>query len=331
MIVAGDIGGTYCRLAACADGGRVVAQKIYSSRDYRCLADTVLEFMAHTGYRFKIGCFGLPGAVIGQRCRLTNLAWEIVDAGELAVVTDIGRVILLNDVAANAYGIATLASDEILTINPGEPVLDGNIVVVSPGTGLGEAARIFVDGNPVVIASEGGHAEFGPIDDAEIALLKYVQRSYRCATYELILSGSGLERMYQVQRTRSGRPTPDWLAARLAVEDPASVISEIALSRHDEACIQALDMYVSILAAEASNAALKFLTLGGVYLGGGIVPRISAKLLEPLFMARFACKDKMAELLRRIPVHIIMNDRTALQGAIARAVAEKLYAVTPRE
>jgi glucokinase len=234
-------------------------------------------------------------------------------------------------VAANTYGIPTLASDEIFTINPGEPVPDGNIVVVSPGTGLGEAARIFVDGNPVVIASEGGHADFGPIDDAEIALLKYVQRFYHCVTYELILSGCGLERMYHVQRARSGQPAPAWLAARFAVEDRASVISEIALSREDEACVQALDMYVSVLAAEASNAALKFLAVGGVYLGGGIAPQISAKLMEPLFMARFTCKDKMEELLRMIPVHVIMNDRTALQGMIARATREKLQSLTARE
>ncbi|HEX3873831.1 MAG TPA: glucokinase [Solirubrobacteraceae bacterium] len=311
MIIAADIGGTSCRLAACEDDGRVVDLEVYPSRDYARLGDVVSQFAARGPYRFRVGCFGLPGAVIGGRCKPTDLPWELVDAAELAAATGIDHVELVNDLEANAYGLPTLSADELLVLNAGCPVPGGNVAIVSPGTGLGEAAVILVDGAPVVIASEGGHADFGPIDDGEVELLRYIQRFYRCATYELVLSGYGLECMYQVQRERLGGPAPERLAA--------NEISEAALAGDDEMCVRALDMYVSILAAEAANATLKFFALGGVFIGGGIAPKIRRKLVEPAFMDRFACKDKMAGVLRSVPVSLILNDRAALQGAITHA------------
>lgn len=320
MIIAGDIGGTNCRLAACEDDGHPVAQQIYPSQSYHRFADIVLDFMARTGHHFRAGCFGLAGPVVRQRCQLTNIDWDVVDAADLSAETGIERIELLNDVETTAYGIATLTASEVLTLNPGEPVSGGNVAIVTAGSDIGEAALIFGGDESVVIASEGGSADFGPIDDAEIELLKYIQRTFRCVSYEMVVSGFGLECMYYLHRDRSGRATPQWLAERLASGDRPAAISEVALSGRDEACVRALEMYVSILAAETANVALKFLALGGVYIGGGVPPKIRQMLVEPLFMDRFTCKDKMSGLLRRIPVHVILDDNVGLQGAAARAV-----------
>ena len=320
MIVAGDIGATNCRLAACEDDGRPVAQHIYPSQSFHHFADIVLDFIARTGHHFRAGCFGLAGPVVSQRCKLTALDWSVVDGAELSAETGIERVALLNDVEASAYGIATLTSEELLILNPGEAVPGGNIAIVSAGSDIGEAALIFNGDEPVVIASEGGCADFGPVEDAEIELLEYMQRTYRCVSYAMVVSGFGLECMYNLQRERSGQETPPWLDERLATGDRPAVISEAALAGQDEACVRALEMYVSILAAETANVALKFLALGGVYLGGGVPPKIRQMLVKPLFMDRFTIKHMMADLMKRIPVHVILNDNVGLRGAAARAI-----------
>jgi len=325
MIIAGDIGGTHCRLVACDDAGQVVAQKDYSSRAFPRFADVLKKFIADTGHvgsQFQVACFGLPGPVLAGRCRLTNLAWE-VDAAELAAETGIGRVLLLNDLAANAYGIETLKPSEIVTLNAGQPVPGGNIVVVAPGTGLGEAGLIYADGRPVAVATEGGHTDFGPANDLEVELLQHARRRYKSVTYETLISGPGLENIHDFLRERSGQPVPSWLAEKLSTGDRSAVISMAALSHGDPICEQALDVFVEILASEAANMALKFLAAGGVYLGGGVPPKILPKLQEPLFMSRFTSKDKMAWLLPRIPVHVIINDRAALQGTIAHALRNR--------
>ncbi len=318
MFLAGDIGGTNCRLIACDSQGRLGAQQVFPSSAYTRFTDVVLEFIARTGQRYLAACFGLPGPVIDQCCKLTNLAWT-VDGRDLAAETGIGSVLLVNDLQANAYGIEGLAADCLATINSGIPVDGGTLAVVSPGTGLGEAALVYVQGQALAIASEGGHADFGPMNDLEIDLVRYMQRSYRCVTYELLLSGPGLRRIYDFLGERDDRPTPQWLLQRMAAGDPAAAISAAALERRDRRCEQALDLFVSILAAEASNAALKFLAVGGVYLGGGIPPKILPRLREPFFMSRFASKEKMAGLLSGIPIHVILDDRAALQGALLQA------------
>lgn len=320
MIVAGDIGATNCRLASCEDDGRPVAQHIYPSKDYRHFAEIVRDFTTRTGHRFRAGCFGLAGPVVGQRCKLTALDWGVVDAAELSAEAGIEQVTLINDVEAAAYAIATLTSDELLTLNPGEAVPGGNIAIVTAGSDIGEAAIVFCGDEPVVIATEGGCADFGPIDDAEIELLRSIQRTHGCVSYAMVISGFGLECMYNLHRDRSGRATPQWLADRLASGDRPAAISEAALSSQDEACVRALQMYVSILAAETANVALKFLAQGGVYLGGGVPPKIRQMLVEPLFMERFTMKYMIADLMKRIPVHVILNDNIGLRGAAARAV-----------
>ncbi|MGX2993336.1 glucokinase [Streptomyces sp. JNUCC 64] len=320
MILAGDIGGTSSRLAVCHEDGTVVESAVLPSTSYPGLAALVRAFTTGTGHRLTAACFGLPGPVIDQRCRFVTLDWGELTAREVAEATGVERVLLLNDVEAAAHGIPSLPPGRTVTLNPGRPRPGGTVVLVSPGTGLGQAALLTVGGERVVIASEGGHTDFAPTDDAELDLLARVRAEHPAATYERVLSGAGLAVMYQVQRARSGIPEPAWLTDRFTTDDPARVVGESAVEGTDEVCVRALGMYTGVLAAQAANTALAFLALGGVYLGGGVVPKIRTGLLDPLFMRRFTGKDKMAALLGDIPVHLVLDELTGLRGAIDQAV-----------
>jgi glucokinase len=328
MILAGDVGGTHCRLVACDESGNLISQRVYSSRAYARLADILTDFIAQLEQKPTIGCFGLPGPVLKGCCRVTNLDWKI-DAAELAAQTGIGRVYLLNDLAANAYGITTLKPAEVLTVHAGEPIPEGNIAVLAPGTGLGEAGLIHADGQPFAIATEGGHTDFAPTTELEIELLRYGQRRFKAVTYETLVSGPGLEHIYDFLCERAGQTATNPLLEQLQPGDRSAAISQAALLHRDALCEQALDLFVEILASEAANLALKFLAVGGIYLGGGIPPKIQQKFFEPGFLRRFTAKDRMEWLLPRIPVYIILNDRAALQGATAHAL-QKLHAEKPR-
>jgi glucokinase len=318
MILAGDIGGTNCRLIASDLEGRPLAQHVYASRDHASFAEVLARFIEKTGHRFDIACFGLPGPVLGHHVRLTNLPWE-VDAQQLTAETGIPQVLLLNDLAANAYGLETLKPAELHTLNVGEPVPHGNIAIVAPGTGLGEAGLVYCDGQPLAIGSEGGHSDFGPTNDLELDLLRYALAHGKPGENETFIAGPGLVLIHSFLQERSGQATPTWLCDEFAAGDDSAAISNAALASKDPICEQALDLYVELLAGEAANLALKFLAVGGVYLGGGVPPKILPKLRTPRFLRRFTAKNRMDWLLPRIPVHVILNDRAALQGAVAHA------------
>ncbi|MBZ8179719.1 glucokinase [Oscillatoria salina] len=315
MILAGDLGGTNCRLAVFDMDLSVVTQKIYKCRDYDSFEAIVEHFITNCEYSLKAACFGLPGPVKQGKCKLTNLPWPEIDATKLVEVSGGLPVKLLNDVEANAYGLKTLQEDELVTLNEGDPIPGGNCAIVSPGTGLGEAALIEVEGRSHAIASEGGHADFAPLNELQMDLVKYVQQKYRRVSYEIMLGGPGLVWMYDFLLDRSNTTTPEWLAQEMTQGDKAAAISNAALNNKCPICVQALDMFVSILGSEAANAAVKFLATGGVYIGGGIPPRILNKLQEPLFMENFLNKDKMVNFLKGIPIYVILNDKAALQGA----------------
>lgn len=318
MILAGDIGGTNCRLIACDDSGKPVAQRTSSSRDYARFSDVLKEFIEQTGHRFDVACFGFPGPVLNNSVRLTNLPWE-VDAVELSAQTGVPRILLLNDLAANAYGIETLRPDELATLNVGEPIAQGNIAVVAPGTGLGQAGLVYCDGQPLAIGTEGGHTDFAPTNDLEIELLRFARSRRPAVDNETFISGPGLALIHEFLRERSGQPSPNWLLDQFAAGDDSAAISVAALHQKDSICEQALDLFVELLASEAANFALKLLAVGGVYLGGGIPPKILPKLREPAFLRRFTAKNRMGWLMPRIPIHVILNDHCAQQGAVAHA------------
>ena len=263
-------------------------------------------------------CFGVAGPVVDNRCRATNLPW-IIDGHALTETLNTSCVHLINDVEAAAHGVLILEPEEIEMIQ-GEPQETGTKVLVAPGTGLGEA-MLYWDGERYrAVPSEGGHASFAPTSDLAIELLRYLRTSFLHVSFDRVLSGNGLHAIYEFLRdTKKNEPT--WFAERLPTGDPPALIAEAGLAGKPDICAQALDLFVSILAAEAGNCALKMLARGGVYLGGGIAPKIIAKIREPNFTQMFIAKGRYKRLLASIPVAVILNDKAALLGAASVAAS----------
>jgi glucokinase len=324
-ILAGDVGATHTRLALFAADPRVpVAFETYPSHDHAGLEEMVQTFLAAHPAELDRACFGVAGPIRDGHVKMINLAWP-VDAASLANVLGLKAVSLINDLAANAYGIGELAPDDFETLNQGAAVPDGTMAVISAGTGLGEAG-LLTDGAPDlgrvrVIPSEGGHTDFGPRSELEVELYQYLAVEDEHVSYERVCSGMGLLNIYRFLRRRSRIPEPGWLTAEIAARDAAAVISRTALGQRDPVCVQALDLMVSIYGAEAGNLALKYFASGGVYVGGGIAPRIMPKLRDGSFIRSFVAKGRYADLLEQIPVRVILNDRTALLGAAHYATA----------
>lgn len=270
-------------------------------------------------------CFGVAGPVIDNRCQATNLPW-VIDGADLAKhlkLSQASRVRLLNDLEATAYGLLVLQPDETTTLNQGSPspasaATKRTMALIAAGTGLGEAILFWEGGRYHPMPSEGGHASFAPTSDLEIDLLCHIRAHYLHVSYERVLSGAGLYAIYEfLKETKKNEPT--WLAERIKVEDPAAVIAEVGLAGHAEVCKQALDLFAAIYGAEAGNLALKALALDGVYLGGGIAPKLLPKLQDGTFMRAFTAKGRYKRLLSGIPVRVIMNQKTALLGAASVA------------
>lgn len=314
LILAGDIGGTNTRLGLFDEGQGCVAKKTYPSRNYPDLGQIVAAFCAENPSPVTRACFAIAGPVLHGRSNPPNLPWH-VQATELARQIELDSVSLINDLEANAYGISALTAKDLAVVVPGERAAAGNAAVISPGTGLGEAG-LFWDGKGLhPYACEGGHADFAPRNELEVELLRYLLARFDHVSYERVLSGPGLYRIYQFLRdTGRGRQDAD-IAAALDHEDPAAVISKAALAKNCPICIQALDMFVTICGAEAGNLALKAMATQGIYLGGGIAPKIMEKLQGPLFIGAFSDKGRMKPLLEKVPIWVIMNPETALLGA----------------
>ena len=313
MLLAGDIGATNCRLAFFDENLTVVNKSFYKCKDYKNFEEVVSNFISSYDYHIEKACFGIPGPIKDGRCKLTNVTWTI-DSQLLAQVTN-SSVALLNDVEANAYGLETLQNDELVTLNEATPLPGGNRAIVAVGTSVGEAALINVNGQMHGIASEGGHRDFGPFNELQWELLRYTQRQYQRVSYEVLLGGQGLIQIYNFLRDSGYGVTPAWLAQEMKTGDKAAAIANAALKNKCELCAQAMDLFISILAAQAGNVAVTFTATGGVYLGGGIPPRIVEKLRSSMFLENFINKDKMRDFLQSIPVYIILNDQAALQGA----------------
>lgn len=306
MDIAGDIGGTHTRLAlfdSKADGP--AALEVYPSRDHDGLESMIHAFLATHPAAVERACFGVAGPVQNGHVKTTNLAWP-VDARSVAGVLGIDHVGLVNDLYANAYGIADLGPGDIATLREGDPSMGGNAAVISAGTGLGEAGLFWDKRRYHVFASEGGHTDFAPRDDDEFALRAHLARNHAHVSYERVCSGMGLVAIHAFLTDRDG--------AGVGRTD-ASAIAKAALDGSDPVCVRALDMMVRIYGAEAGNLALKLLATGGIYVGGGIAPRILPRLRDGGFLEALDAKGRFAGLLSRIPVHVILNDRTALLGA----------------
>lgn len=316
MIIAGDIGGTHARLGVFTENAAqpsLVRARVFPSRDYKQLADVVREFLGNDKEPVKSFCFGVAGPVDGGVAHPTNLDWVLEERHMSKALG--APVLLINDLEANAYGIAALGPDDIETLQKGEPGKHANQCVVSAGTGLGEAGLFWDGAVHRPFACEGGHTTFAPGDKDEIALLEYLMRDFDHVSWERVLSGPGLHNIYKFLRDTGRQAEPAWLAEHLAQGDPSSAIADAAIHGKAELCEQALDMFVALYGSEAGNMALKTLALAGVYLGGGIAPKILGKLREGVFTKAFAAKGRMRGLLETIPIHVIVNDQTALKGA----------------
>ena len=325
MILAGDVGGTKTALGLFEEQGAdlaAVRQATFASRDFPSL-EAVLKRMLETGppVRLAAACFGVPGPVVNGRCSTTNLPWE-PDEARLAQAIGVGRVRLLNDLEAAAHGMLTLAPAELEPLQAAA-AQRGPRVLIAAGTVLGEAILHWDGRRHLVMPSEGGHTDFAPRDEREVALLRFLMREFGHVSYERVLSGPGLLNVYRFLRERGPEAEPGWLAERLSTGDPSAVVSEIALAGGDAVCVEALDLFVSIYGAEAGNLALKALAVGGVYIGGGIAPKIRSKLADGRFIAAFRDKGRLAGLMGSMPVHLALNSQAPLLGA-ARVARQML-------
>ena len=333
MILAGDVGGTKVHLALYdfIDGKlEYTRDKQYQAKQYSGLEEIVKEFLGAD--KATAACFGVPGPVRDGRLRLTNLPWTL-DSRELAAGLVIEHVFLINDLEANCYGIAELSADQIYTLSEGDARQMGNRALIAAGTGLGEGFLVWNGRQHLPYPSEGGHADYAPRNEDEIDLLRFLRQKYNGRiSQERVVSGQGLSNIYEFLREVRDMEEPAWLAKRIATEDPNAVITELALAAKSEICKKAMDMLVSAYGAEAGNLALKVLSVGGLYVGGGIAPRILEKLKDGAFMKAFTDKGRLSPLLVNIPVRVILETRTALMGAAAYAEARaaELSGISPR-
>jgi glucokinase len=333
MILAGDVGGTKVHLALYDFiNGRLKYSRDerYPAKEYSGLEEIVRVFLGAD--KVTAACFGVPGPVRDGRLRLTNLPWTL-DSRELAVSLGITHVFLINDLEANGYGVAELAADQIYTLSEGDASQIGNRALIAAGTGLGEGLLIWNGRTHTPYPSEGGHADYAPRNEDEIDLLRFLKQKYNGRiSQERVVSGPGLTNIYEFLREVRGIDEPGWLAERIAAEDPNAVITETALAAKSEICEKALDMFVSAYGAEAGNLSLNLLSVGGVYIGGGIAPRILEKLKDGTFMKAFTDKGRLSQLLINMPVRIILESRAALMGAAAYAEARaaELSGISPR-
>ena len=321
MILAGDIGGTKTNIAFFADAKRpeVLVQETFPSRAHAGLEEIVRQFISRHALRVRHAAFGVAGPVRNGRCEATNLPW-VVDAATLAAELGIRDVWVINDLEANAYGIATLGPTDLVTINAGAVNATGNAAIIAAGTGLGEAGLYWDGSTHHPFATEGGHANFGPGDALESELLHWLSTQFEHVSWERLVSGPGLVNVYRFLRDTRRGEEPAWLAEEMRAGDPAAVISRAAQGGKSPLCGQALDLFMGLYGSEAANLALKIMATGGVYVGGGIAPKNLDKLKDGTFMKRFVAKGRMQPLLEAMPVRVILNDKTALLGA-ARCAA----------
>jgi glucokinase len=322
MILAGDIGGTNARLAYFQpQNGRfqLVSERVFPSRDHRGLGEIVTRFLDESGTRPEAACFGIAGPVRNGRVETSNLPW-VIEQSVLANQIHLAATLLINDLEASAWGIDALGIEDLVTLNPGAGSVAGNQAVVAPGTGLGEAGLFWDGSRHHVFACEGGHTDFAPRGELQIELLRFLATKFGHVSYERILSGPGLVNVYEfLCASGCGKDSAE-LSAAMKAGDPAAAISQAALTGKDSLAGKALDLWIAVYGAETSNLGLKIMSTGGLFLAGGISPKILPKLKGSLFMEAFLDKGRMRPLVEAMPVHVVTNEKAGLLGA-ARCAA----------
>lgn len=318
LLLAGDIGGTKTVLAL-LDTDQGLRLPLYEARfpsdDFASLETIIAQFLADKAVTVGVAAFGVAGPVVNERVEVTNLPW-VIDAVAISQAFAIPHVYLLNDLEAIANAVPHLETADLHSLNSGQPEVHGAMAVVAPGTGLGEAFLTWNGTRYQAHPSEGGHAAFGPGNAEQIELLRFLHGRYHHVSYERVCSGMGIPNLYDFLRADGRYPEPDWLATAVAAaEDPTPIIVNAAIQNELPLCRAVLDLFVDILGDEAGNMALKALATGGVYIGGGIPPRILPQLEQPRFLQAFRRKGRFADLMADIPIHVICNPKAALLGA----------------
>ncbi|MBW1609314.1 MAG: glucokinase [Deltaproteobacteria bacterium] len=317
FVLAGDIGGTKTNLGLFVKGKVRPVPKVietFSSQNALDLEHIVQQFLEIHPVPVTHACFGIAGPVIKGKSKTTNLPWSISE-DRIKKKFDFHHVRLVNDLTATAMAIPLLSKDELYPLNQAASIKEQNLALLAPGTGLGQAMLIYQNNRYLPVPSEGGHADFAPNNETEMKLWRYLHQHYGHVSIERVLSGSGLVNIYNWLKDSGRFNEPEWLKQKLKEMDPAKAITEAALASKDPGCVETLNMFVSIFGAAAGNLALTGITTGGVYLGGGIPPKILSKLKEDIFMEAFTNKGRFKGFLEKIPVKVVLNDKAALIGA----------------
>lgn len=324
-VLAGDIGGTNSRLALCDVVNQrvsVLAENFYPSASFTSFSEVIRTFLASHGGNVHSACFGLPGPVRGRRVKLTNLPW-LVDADAIERELGLDSVWLINDLEANAYGLAVLDPAAVRVIKPGTAIPNGNAALIAAGTGLGEAGLAWDGSRRRPFATEGGHVDFAPSDELEDELLSWLRAKHNGhVSWERVVSGPGLAAIHEFLHTRAGVATPPW-ATGAGSELPGRIAAH-ARDGSDPIAAEALQRFLALYGAEAGNLALNLLAIGGVYVGGGIAPKLADAFAESAFIERFLAKGRMRALLEDIPVYLVLDDRAGLWGSASYAATRRL-------
>lgn len=317
FLLAGDIGGTKTVLALySADGSprMPIKKERFASQDYKSLNEIMAKFLADARLSLVRASFGVAGPVQDGRAQITNLPW-VIDGKELEGQLQ-APVRLLNDLNAIAHAIPSLGTSDLETLNTGSVVPQTTQGIIAPGTGLGEAFLTWSGNRYHTHPSEGGHSDFAPTDSLQMELLVYLQSRFNHVSWERVCSGSGIPNLYAFLKDSGKYPEPDWLRIKLSqTTDPTPVIVQSGAENRAEICSATLDLFADILGSEAGNTALKVLATGGIYLAGGMPGRILPWLKKPGFLQAFTQKGRFAEMLKNVPVHVVLNPETALLGA----------------
>jgi glucokinase len=328
MILSGEIGATRTRLAAFAtEGNRLqcVVETTYMSQEHAGLAEILAQFIKTEGIPVHSACFGVAGPVRAGRSKISNLPWTI-DSREFAKQLRLNSVGLLNDLEAYAYGIDALESKDFITLSEGSEDAEGNRAVISAKTGLGVAGLYWDGFRHHPFACEGGHADFAPRNELQVELLAYLLKKYGRISCERILSGPGIRNIYDFLRDSGKAEEPAWLRDEIsAAHDASPVISRVALEGKAPICDQTLSIFVSVFGAETGNCALRYMSTGGIFIGGIIAAKIEHKMKDPVFMEAFLDKGRMEALLKDMPVKIILNDDCGLIGAARYTLVQKAF------
>ena len=330
MILAGDVGGTKVHLALYDfANGRLhpIRDQKFPAHEFGSLDEVVHKFFAGDGKDSTKGsdilaaCFGCPGPVRDGRLKLTNLPWTL-DTRDLVKSLGIPHISLINDLEANGYGIPELAPESIFTLHEGDPEATGHAGLMAAGTGLGQALLIWDGQKHRPIASEGGHADFAARSNREIALLEYLRSTLKGrVSWERVVSGLGIKNIYAFLRDVEKINEPGWLHDRMLCEDPNAVIGQCAEDGSSSLCFETMKIFTGAYGAEAGNIALQVLATGGMYLGGGIAPKILKTLKNGTFTQAFMDKGRLSPMVESVPVRVILDDTCALLGAAAYAEA----------